>query len=196
MPSTIYRTTDRQASQLRYLMVAAVLNIALDAILIPRFGSVGAAVANGISQGFAVASMWGLAAQLGHLRMRWPIIARIAGAAVAMSLLVAVLCLLLHPPMALLVGTVVGVLSYIFFLRLFNAVRKSDVSAMSGLGERMQPRLRAIFAAILVSVISGDVADTEVPDEKLSTAQIDLCETPGSEDAKCEKPKAASLPCA
>lgn len=47
---------ERQNSIVRYLLVIAVLNILLDLLLIPRYGAVGAALANGISQALAA---WG-----------------------------------------------------------------------------------------------------------------------------------------
>lgn len=161
MPSTIYRTTDHQATLLRYLVIAAALNLVLDALLIPRFGPVGAAIANGASQSFAVISMWGTAARLGHLRMEWPTVARISGAAVAMSIPVAILCAFLSPPMALVTGAVVGGLCYLLFLRLLHAVHRDDVEALAPIMSRMPARAYSQmmwFLSILASPGAGVVS--------------------------------------
>jgi hypothetical protein len=42
MPSTIYKAADRQTILLRYLAIAAVINLALDWVLIPSFGPIAA----------------------------------------------------------------------------------------------------------------------------------------------------------
>jgi O-antigen/teichoic acid export membrane protein len=46
-------TMEKQTSYIRILLLVAVLNIVLDFLLIPRFGAVGAALANGVSQALA-----------------------------------------------------------------------------------------------------------------------------------------------
>ncbi|HZB89747.1 MAG TPA: polysaccharide biosynthesis C-terminal domain-containing protein [Terracidiphilus sp.] len=48
---------DRQFSILRWMIPVAVLNIALDFLLIPRWGAVGAAIANGVSQAVAACGL-------------------------------------------------------------------------------------------------------------------------------------------
>lgn len=162
MPSTIYRTTDNQATLLRYLVVAAVLNLTLDALLIPRFGPVGAAIANGVSQSFAVISMWGAAARLGHLRMEWTNIARIAGAAFAAALPVAFLCRILSPPLALAVGLVVGAFGYLVFLRLLHAVRRDDVETLAPVMSWLPTRAynRLIWFLSMLAVPEGQVLNS------------------------------------
>jgi len=149
MPSIIYKAADRQAIMLRHMVFAAVLNILLDALLIPRFGMMGAAFANGTSQSFAVISMWSKAARLGHLRLQWQAIARIAGSAIAMSLLVAIVCALLPAKPAAVTGLVVGVCSYLLFLRLLQGVHHEDGKSLTRIGQRRPALLRAGIVRLL-----------------------------------------------
>jgi O-antigen/teichoic acid export membrane protein len=153
MPATIYRATDQQATLLRHLVIAAVLNLFLDAVLIPRFGPIGAAIANGVSQSFAVISIWGTAARLGHLRMQWRTIVRIGGAAIAMSLLVALLCYLISPPIAIVLGIVVGALSYLVFLKLLHAVPHEDLERIAPLAKRLPMGARKNFMRFLTVIV-------------------------------------------
>jgi O-antigen/teichoic acid export membrane protein len=50
-------TLDKQSAFLRYMLVVAALNILLDLVLISRYGALGAAFANGISQAIAVCGL-------------------------------------------------------------------------------------------------------------------------------------------
>jgi O-antigen/teichoic acid export membrane protein len=163
MPSMVYKAADRQAIMLRHLIVAAILNLVLDAILIPRFGMMGAAFGNGISQSFAVISMWGIATRLGHLRLQWGAIARIAGAAIAMSLLVAVLCRLLPASAGVAVGAVVGVGSYLVFLRVLQALRQEDLNTFAPLVKRMPVPIRTTFVRFLSVVATRRPSQIGVP---------------------------------
>jgi O-antigen/teichoic acid export membrane protein len=163
MPSMVYKAVDRQAIMLRHLIVAAILNLLLDAILIPRFGMMGAAFGNGISQSFAVISMWGIATRLGHLRLQWGTIVRIAGAAIAMSLLVAVLSRLLPAPAGIAVGAAVGVGSYLVLLRLLQALHQEDLNAFAPLVKRMPVPVRTTFVRFLSVVATPRPSRVGVP---------------------------------
>lgn len=50
-------TLDKQGAFLRYMLGVAALNLVLDLALIPRYGAVGAAFANGVSQAIAVCGL-------------------------------------------------------------------------------------------------------------------------------------------
>jgi len=154
IPAIVYKAADRQLTMLRYLVIAALFNIAIDALLIPRFGTIGAAFGNGLSQTFAVALMWGTAVRLGRIHMRWRAIGRIAAAAVAMSLCVAFVCAILRPIAALFAGPALGVIAYVIFLRILQPLNQEDKETMIGIGRRMPAFLRGAadwtlsFAAI------------------------------------------------
>jgi O-antigen/teichoic acid export membrane protein len=149
MPWIVYKAADRQAIMLRHMIIAAIVNVLLDALLIPRFGMMGAAFANGTSQSFAVVLMWGTAARLAHLQMQWRTIARIAGAAIGMSLLVAILCVLLPAKAGVVIGLVVGTSSYLVFLRLLQALYQEDGKSLARIGQRMPAVLQGVIARLL-----------------------------------------------
>jgi len=146
MPWSVYQAADRQATMFRWLLAAAILNLTLDATLIPHYGSIGAALANGISQAFAVISMWPTAARLCHLRLPWNSLVRIAFAAAVMGAVVALAPWLLHSLAATVLGIVLGVLLYGVLLRLTRALGQEDGEAFSQLTGRLPGSLRRLLA--------------------------------------------------
>ena len=146
--ASIYKAADRQLIMLRYLVLAAVVNLALDATLIPRFGTIGAAFGNGLSQTFAVVAMWGVAARLAHLRMHWQSIARIAIAAIGMASVVALVCSSLRPVVAIFVGPLLGFLSYVVLLRVLRPLTQHDTETLINVGQRVPAPVRVITSVL------------------------------------------------
>jgi O-antigen/teichoic acid export membrane protein len=146
--ASIYKAADRQLIMLRYLVFAAIVNLTLDAILIPRFGTIGAAFGNGLSQTFAVVAMWGAASRLGHLRMQWQSVARIAVAAIGMASVVAVVCASMRPTFAIFLGPLLGILSYIVLLRILRPLAQQDVETFVNIGRRMPAPMRGITSLL------------------------------------------------
>lgn len=155
LPTSIYQAADRQVTMFRWLLVAAAVNIGLDALLIPRFGSVGAALANGLSQSFAVFATWRVAALLCGLVMPWNSVRRVALSALLMAAAVLPLILLLPPLPALLCGIPAGVVLYGLLLRLLRVVNEEDLRAMESIVLRLprpaQLPLRRVVRLLVAS---------------------------------------------
>jgi O-antigen/teichoic acid export membrane protein len=137
LPWAIYQAADRQATMFRWLLLAAAVNLGLDAALIPPFGAIGAAFANGLSQAFAVVTMWPAAARLCRYRAPWGNLMSTALAAGAMGLMVAGLVMLLPPLPAVLSGVPVGCLLYGVLLRLTRVISFEDAQTLSEMVGRL-----------------------------------------------------------
>ena len=55
---------ERQDLIIRWGLISGVLNVALDFALIPKYGAVGAALANGTTQTFSALALWVVAVRL------------------------------------------------------------------------------------------------------------------------------------
>ncbi|MEM7278565.1 MAG: polysaccharide biosynthesis C-terminal domain-containing protein [Pseudomonadota bacterium] len=73
----ILNTTNSEGQAAKSLAVAAILNVALNLALIPRFGAIGAAIATGISLTVSNALMWfSVKTSIGINASAWPLIRR------------------------------------------------------------------------------------------------------------------------
>ncbi len=63
LPDTLMRAADRQYDLIRCMIITGMVNIAVDFILIPHHGAVGAAIGNGVAQSFGVVLLWSTRSQ-------------------------------------------------------------------------------------------------------------------------------------
>lgn len=127
----------RQIVMVRSMLGAAAVNLLLALVLIPRYGALGAAWSNGLTQIAAlVLASWMTSISIGF-HVNWAALGRIAGAAGVMAIVVASLTSALSASAALLVGIPLGVTTYLLLLRLFRAVPAAD-----------RPRLEAVTALL------------------------------------------------
>jgi O-antigen/teichoic acid export membrane protein len=123
---------EKQRSFFRSMVVVAAINLTLDAILIPRYGALGAALANGCSQAIAVCGLILLLQRL--LPGSFPALASlkiyIAAAGSAASILYAEL--VLHAGVLVLcISVAVAVLVYVGLLGGLGVVTRSEAVALS-----------------------------------------------------------------
>jgi O-antigen/teichoic acid export membrane protein len=130
---------EKQRSFLRSMVVVAAINLILDVVLIPRYGALGAALANGCSQAIAVCGLIFLLQRL--LPGSFPVLASlkiyIAAAASAVSVLYA--GLVLHAGILVLcLSVAVAALVYVALLGGLGVVTRSEAVAFgSGLYARL-----------------------------------------------------------
>jgi O-antigen/teichoic acid export membrane protein len=129
--SNVLYAIDKQASLLRYMVLVAALNIALDFWLIPRYGAMGAAVANGASRVVAAAGM------LVILRRSLPgsfparTSAKIYCAALVSTVPIVYMGLFLHATSyALVLSILLAALSYGACLAVFRVLTKGEFAAL------------------------------------------------------------------
>jgi O-antigen/teichoic acid export membrane protein len=118
------------AEQQRFLVVwccfCGAVNIAIDLLLIPTHGALGAAIGNGVGQSLGVAGMWVRAATLFRLDLPWRDFVRIAVCGFGMALVVFSCTLIFSGWRALAVGGAAGCVAFAVMLRLVRLLTEED----------------------------------------------------------------------
>ncbi|MGC2332110.1 MAG: polysaccharide biosynthesis C-terminal domain-containing protein [Candidatus Acidiferrales bacterium] len=150
---------DRQDVLIRWGIVSAVVNIGLDFALIPKYGAIGAAVANGVSQTFAVGVLWLAAFNL--LKIRLPIkgVVRTAAVSGCMALLVHGGVFRFSAIPAAAIGVVMGVVLYLVGLRVSRVLGGEDRERMLQLKRYVPTIVRRVFDVSLNWLIPAPVAE-------------------------------------
>jgi O-antigen/teichoic acid export membrane protein len=106
---------------------AALINVLLDLALIPSHGALGAAWANGIAQTFAAVCIWGRVLTRYPVRIDTPVLLRLAGATLAMAIVVlGIVAMPLSAVVQLSVAVPAGVIVFVITSRIFMVLRKDD----------------------------------------------------------------------
>ena len=181
LPYTIHLAADKQTVLLRWLMVTAVLNVGLDALLIPGHGAVGAAIANGVAQALTVAILLAKAKQLCPMKLMNRTVAAIVASAALMAGAAIGLAALLPPLPASIAGVIAGAMVYLISLRLMRALSPADLAFLDQGIARLSPAVRRFVGPVVaLSVGRGrrlppDSTDAEnlaellcIPDQPVS----------------------------
>jgi O-antigen/teichoic acid export membrane protein len=116
--------------QQRFLVIwgcfCGAVNIAIDLLLIPAHGALGAAIGNGVGQALGVLGIWARAATLFRIDLPWRDLAHIAASGCGMALVVFGSTLIFSGWRALAVGVVAGCLIFALMLRLFRLFTLQD----------------------------------------------------------------------
>jgi O-antigen/teichoic acid export membrane protein len=140
---------ERQDLIIRWGLVAGVINIALDLALIPRFGAVGAALANGTAQTFSVLALWLAAIHL--LKVRVPIlpVVKIALISAAMAFLVHFTTSRVAPVPAVILAGLMGAAVLIILIRITGVLDPADHRRMLNLKRHVPSRFGRVLEASL-----------------------------------------------
>jgi O-antigen/teichoic acid export membrane protein len=112
---------------LKWGCVAAAMNVLLDLALIPRYGALGAAWANGVAQTFAALTIWGRVLVRYPVRIDGPVLLRLAAATLAMAIVVlAIVAIPFSPLMKLSVAVPAGAIVFLITSRVFAVLQKDD----------------------------------------------------------------------
>lgn len=169
LPYTIHLAADKQAVVLRWLIITAVLNVGLDALLIPRHGAVGAAIANGVAQSLTVAILLAKAKQLCPIKlMNRTVVAVLASAALMAGAAVGLACFLPAWPAAM-AGVIGGAIVYLTSLRLMRALSVADLVFLDQNIARLSPAVRRFVRPIVVLAVSGKY---RIPPDSTNRASV------------------------
>lgn len=117
---------ERQDLMIRWGVVSAALNIALDFALIPKHGAIGAAIANGTAQTFSVFVLWLVALNLLKIRLPWMPILKTVAVSACMAVLVHASVSRISAVPAAIVGTAAGIALYFIGLRVSRVLGSAD----------------------------------------------------------------------
>ena len=152
----LVRTADRQKQLLYWLAVTGFLNMGIDWLLIPRYGAVGAAWGNGLSQAIGIAGVWVLARRLYHFG--FPV-----GAALRLLLSAAIMAGIafyigrLIPGMAgFTVAILVAVPIYLGMVKLTGGLEASDRLRLAPIGSRLPGPARKAYLATIAFVTPAE----------------------------------------
>lgn len=141
----LMESTENQNQLIKWGVIAGVLNLTLDALLIPKHGAIGAAIANGSTQAFSVVTLWAVASRLLGVRLPYAFLARIAVLSGTMAVAVHFLVASLPPLACVAAGSIAGVLLYVALLRLFGRLSIQDFERLSQVRHHLPHRLQSIF---------------------------------------------------
>jgi O-antigen/teichoic acid export membrane protein len=135
--------------------VSAALNLVLDFTLIPKYGAIGAAFANGGTQTFFSLVLWLAAVRL--LKIRFPIlpIAKTAMVAVAMAVAVRLVVSRLPALLGLTLAVILGAAIYLVLVRATRVLYPADHERLLHLRNSVPANTRRLFEASLNWLIAN-----------------------------------------
>jgi O-antigen/teichoic acid export membrane protein len=140
---------ERQDLIIRWGLVSAALNLVLDFALIPKYGAIGAAFANGGTQTFLSLALWLAAVRL--LKVRFPILP--VAKTVAISVVMAVIAHLAASRVPALLGLtlaiVLGAAIYLVLVRVTRVLCPADHGRLLYLKNYVPSGARRLFEASL-----------------------------------------------
>lgn len=148
----IMEANAKQGFLVIWLIVCAVVNIALDVLLIPRFGAMGAAIANGIAQMLLPLGLIWRAHQLFGLSFRWADAARLLVSAGVMGVAVMTIASRFSSWWAMPVEILVGAAVFTLCARLARALRGDDRKRLLLLETLLPAPLRSSFTRVVLFV--------------------------------------------
>ncbi len=150
--SSIMYSLHRQKIMLRIMFVIAIVNISLDFILIPKFGILGAALANGVAQIIiTVLSLVVMRSLTKHIGS-WGIYLRPLAASLPAVFLAWLISSLIPNLVGVLLGGLAGGFVFLFAARWTKAIRPSDRQLFDAIGQRLPNRIQRLYQLTLVSI--------------------------------------------
>jgi O-antigen/teichoic acid export membrane protein len=130
--------------------VAGLVDILLDFALIPGYGATGAALANGIAQTLGVAAIWSRVLIRYPVRINVSVLARLAAATSAMTVVVlGIVATPLSPTLKLIVGIPAGALVFLIMSRAFMVLQQDDRQRLLVLSAMVPLPVRSWFTRLI-----------------------------------------------
>jgi O-antigen/teichoic acid export membrane protein len=123
---TLHAAVDNLKPVLWVTCIGGAIDIVLDVALIPRFGALGAAIANGAAQVYASAWLWMKAPGNFNFRFERNLIFKVVLCGTVMAAVVAPQAWLFKPLTALVTGTLSGCLIYLVMVRTTGILASED----------------------------------------------------------------------
>ncbi|HEY0161240.1 MAG TPA: polysaccharide biosynthesis C-terminal domain-containing protein [Edaphobacter sp.] len=161
LPSVLLSAADHQKRTLFWYMITGVLNIALDAVLIPRYGAIGAAWGNGLSQAFGVVVIWRAARQ--DFDFGFPVLPaiRLFSASLIMALIAFAIGRRVPGMPGLILAVLTAIPVYILLVRLFHGLRPEDNYRLSLIGNRLPSVVRRPYMAVVSFITTTPQAEAQ-----------------------------------
>ncbi len=150
--SSLQYGIERQGFILKLGIVLAVINIVLDLCLIPRYGVMGAVLANSAAQITGITISQIFTCKL--LKVRWPAIhfVKVVIASAAMIPFILLAKFVLGDILSLMFGFIAGIVAYAVSVILIKAVNREDVTAMEQLAYNLPAGLQNGYRLFLEKI--------------------------------------------
>jgi O-antigen/teichoic acid export membrane protein len=139
---------EQQRSIITWTCAAGVVKLAMDWLLIPHWGALGAAVGNSSGQLAAALGIWGFILSQGRLRLDWPYMARIAVATAMLYVAAHTVAQSFAPWPGLLLGVAAGTVTFLVALRLLKVLDAEDgrrlLTALEKAPAALRPQIRRV----------------------------------------------------
>jgi O-antigen/teichoic acid export membrane protein len=156
-PTTLLQATENQGFLVIWGCLSGAVNIALDILLTPRYGAVGAALANGSAQTLAAMGIWLRAYQLFHLDLRLRAFGRIALSGAGMVLMAVLVGRAIPSYAGLAASIFAGALVWFALLRWTGAVDPADRLRLLGISGSLPSRIRPVWSRIVNLIATESV---------------------------------------
>jgi O-antigen/teichoic acid export membrane protein len=152
---TLLYSTEDVGFVLKCGLVASVLNIVLDIALIPRYGAIGAAYVNGITQSLAVLAIWMRVWIRYPVRPNMLVLLRLAAATAAMAIVVlAIVATPLHAPLKLAVAIPAGAIAFLLAGRALGMWQHDDKRRLLLVSNMVPLPVRRIYEQLVELLVS------------------------------------------
>jgi O-antigen/teichoic acid export membrane protein len=153
------RAEEKQDVLLKVGWTAAVMNLILDAVLVPGHGALGAAVGNGCAQAFSALGTWFLIWRMYQLRLPFSTLARLLSSSLLMGAVATAIVWALRPAIALPLAVTAGCVVFPLLLRWLRVLAPQDrerlLSATDGIPAAVRPVVRRLLHVAIPAVAAG-----------------------------------------
>lgn len=143
------RAADRQKELLTWLSITGAVNIVLDYFLIRRYGAVGAAWGNGLSQAFGIMAVWQLARRFYKFSFPVQTAIRFFCASSIMATIAFFVCRAVPGLLGLITAVATAVPIYLLLVKLFRGLHTSDRQRLEPIGNRLPGPARHVYLSIV-----------------------------------------------
>jgi O-antigen/teichoic acid export membrane protein len=158
-PAQIFlEANERQGFLIGWFLFCGAWNIAVDWLLIPSMGAMGAAWGNGTAQLAATVGVWIYVIHKFRIRIHYAGLGRIVAPGILMGCSVALVAHSLPSWPGLFAGFGLGAVVYLAGLRLFDGLTREDYRRLAPLSARLPARLGSLYIRALGLVIAGQPA--------------------------------------
>lgn len=147
--SLLYSTEDLKFL-LKWGCLAGIVNVALDALLIPRMGATGAAFGNGLAQTFAAAGIWGRVLWRHPVKLNFAALLKVAVATIVMAAAVVPITLTHWAnPVKMVAAVAAGALVFMSAVRLERVLSAEDRQRLVTITKKLPAKFRATARALV-----------------------------------------------
>jgi len=144
--------TENQKPLVIWNCVCGVADVLLDLTLIPIFGALGAAAANGIAQTLAAVGVWVIVGRRFSIRLDAAFFKRLTAVCASMSAIVLSIVSGLHSWPAVAAGTGAGIVIFVLGLRFASVLAAEDRERLLTLERQLPPRIRTFSREFIMFV--------------------------------------------